>query len=354
MERLSWGRIAMVFAGAFLGAGYVSGQELFQFFGAFREMGYFGFLVAVLLMAFLGIVLVDYGRRTGITELDKAVVPNGPNWLRNLAGATQGIALFGIATVMFAGAGALLSQLFSLPEFVGCLLLTVLTFLVALFGLSGMIHTFSVLTPIVVLAAVGVSISAYVRFGPGVAFSLVPPEPDNPLLPNWFVAALTYAGCNLFSSVGIFLPLGIRVKTTKKAVLGVLVGAGLLAVIAYAILIAMSLYPYCTYTELPMVELAGAIFEPLSYAYGILLLFGMFGTGCASVIVLMEYLCAKLEPIQRHRTPFLLLICLLAFAGSLLGFGDLVGTVYPIFGYLSLLLFAPILFHYFRAGKTKE
>ena len=35
-------RLALTFAGCFLGAGYVSGQELWQYFGAFGARGLLG------------------------------------------------------------------------------------------------------------------------------------------------------------------------------------------------------------------------------------------------------------------------------------------------------------------------
>ena len=42
-------RLGFTFAGCYLGAGYVSGQELWQFFGAFGNWGYVGFVLAALL-----------------------------------------------------------------------------------------------------------------------------------------------------------------------------------------------------------------------------------------------------------------------------------------------------------------
>ena len=39
-------RLALTFAGCFLGAGYVSGQELWQYFGAFGARGLLGLVLA--------------------------------------------------------------------------------------------------------------------------------------------------------------------------------------------------------------------------------------------------------------------------------------------------------------------
>ena len=56
---------------------------------------------------------------------------------------------------------------------------------------------------------------------------------------------------------------------------------------------------------------------------------------------------------QAHRTPLLLVLTAAAFAGSLFGFGDLIGTVYPVYGYLgmaAMLLVAEHAVHARRAG----
>ena len=53
MEEKKWnaGSIGLTFAGSFLGAGYVSGQELWQFFGSFGGGGLLGVLAAMALLA---------------------------------------------------------------------------------------------------------------------------------------------------------------------------------------------------------------------------------------------------------------------------------------------------------------
>ena len=55
-------RLALTFAGCFLGAGYVSGQELWQYFGAFGGMGLPGLAAALALLGgvFLIAVITAY------------------------------------------------------------------------------------------------------------------------------------------------------------------------------------------------------------------------------------------------------------------------------------------------------
>ena len=56
MKEIKTWSLAFTYVGCFLGAGFISGQELWQFFGSFGNLGYVGFLLAVVLS-----VLVAYG-----------------------------------------------------------------------------------------------------------------------------------------------------------------------------------------------------------------------------------------------------------------------------------------------------
>ena len=50
MKKMNPIRLAVVFSGCLLGAGYVSGQEIWQFFGSYGLNGYWGLLAAVALV----------------------------------------------------------------------------------------------------------------------------------------------------------------------------------------------------------------------------------------------------------------------------------------------------------------
>ena len=51
MKKIGALNLGLAFAGCFLGAGYVSGQELWQFFGSFGGGGLLGVLAAMALLA---------------------------------------------------------------------------------------------------------------------------------------------------------------------------------------------------------------------------------------------------------------------------------------------------------------
>ena len=61
---------------------------------------------------------------------------------------------------------------------------------------------------------------------------------------------------------------------------------------------------------------------------------------------------AKLPAVGKNRVGFTAVCALLMFGGSLVGFGDLIGVVYPIFGYCSSVFIVLMAAHYFKLRRT--
>ncbi len=280
MEEKKWnaGSIGLTFAGSFLGAGYVSGQELWQFFGSFGGGGLLGVLAAMALLAVFGLALMYIISRTGIAEMDAVLVPwERLAWLRKLSSALQLILLFGVIAIMYAGGGALLEQLFSLPTWLGRTLMAVLVTLVALRGLRGAVGAFSLIVPVIVALTLLFGGMALARYGVSLpAFGAA--EGSNPLMRSAAFGAVTFAFYNFFGSVGILAPLGEAASSKRAARRGVLLGTALLLLIAYSVLLAVMAVPETADAELPMLALAYGLSRPLGYVYGVLLLLCMYGS----------------------------------------------------------------------------
>ena len=79
MKKINSLSLCLTFAGCFLGAGYVSGQELWQFFSSFGKSGYIGLVIAVILQVLFGILLIRLAMKTSIIEMDKIIIMK-ENW----------------------------------------------------------------------------------------------------------------------------------------------------------------------------------------------------------------------------------------------------------------------------------
>ncbi len=353
MKQIRTMTLAFTYVGCFLGAGFISGQELWQFFGSFGNWGYVGFALAAVLFTVIGILFIRLTQMTQCADMGKLLVPWDVAWLRTASGAVGALFLFFVVVSMSAGVGAMLSQLFELPAWLGSALLMASVFCVALLGVGGMVDAFSVMIPILVLATLGFAVASWCTFGTENIFALQYTN-TNPLMPNWLVATMTFVAYNILGGIGIMSPVGQYVREKKHIYAGIALAGGMLLLVAGSILTSLAAYPAAVAAALPMVALASELNGVLATIYGIMLLVAMFCNALASLVGLSSYLELRVPFVRAHHTSVLAVICVLGWCASLLGFAEIISVIYPIFGYISLVFLVFMVIHFFRARKQEN
>ena len=90
------------------------------------------------------------------------------------------------------------------------------------------------------------------------------------------------------------------------------------------------------------------------YLYALLVFAGMFGSALSNAVAFVNYCCSKLALLRARKAAFTVLTVLLAYLASLFGFGSLIGTIYPLFGYASAVFLAFTLVHAARLFGRKN
>lgn len=334
-------RLGFTFAGCYLGAGYVSGQELWQFFGRFGRQGIAGLLLAVVLSFFFGILLLRLVQRTGCDQTDALVVRRPIPLLRGAVGFLQLFFLLGILVIMAAGVGALAVQLLNIPAFWGSGVFCVAVAVLSLTGTAGMTKVFSAVVPMLVICSVAVSILTLCRQEAPVITAAV--RTEHPGL--WVLASCSFVSYNLFSSIGILAPVCIGVRSPRIAWRGIFLGCVMLFSIALGIFLAMHASPWAIASPLPMLSVAGALGSGWHGVYALLLFGAMLGTALSCAVALRHYCFGRFPRLAARPIFFVLLLASFSWGGSLFGFGRLIGTVYPICGALGSFALLGLLLH---------
>ena len=352
MKKITSISLSFIYAGCFLGAGFISGQELWQFFGSFGVWGYVGFGISVTLFVILGIMMLRLTQMTGYQELERIMVPwEKLHWLRRIAGVFTSVYLFGIVIVMAAGVGAMVQQLFDIPAWLGSAAYSIVLMIVALLGVSGMVSVFSMLIPVLVGATVVFGILAWCRFDPSLILHIRAGN-HNPLMSNWFVAALTFVAYNILGSIGIMMPLGERLGCDKRVVnFGILLAGAELIFVAASIITSVVCLPGSESAQLPMVAVATQVSRIAGSIYGALLVMAMFTNALGTLVGLYDHLEQRYVTFKKHKRLYIPVIVLASWLGSLFGFSDTVGVLFPIFGYISAIFIAAMVIHYFQVRK---
>ncbi len=329
---------AFLFAGSFLGAGFLSGRELWQFFGVFGKPGIAGFAVSLALFFSFSAALLLRAENSG--EEDPAVLFSGEDggWRRTSFRILEAIFLLGIFFVMTAGAAALLGSFFRLPKALGAGVFALVCTLCARKGAEAVAKALSFSVPLLLLAAFLV----FVRFlRAGDLFSLdlsALAEAPGPLA-NPFLSALLYASFNYFGAAAILLPFAKLPRRRRSLLSGAAAGSLMLLFCGLFVLLPLFACAPAAGSALPMLALCESLHPLLGSVFALLLLLGMFGAALTRVFALLK-LCERLHGGRRPKpaAPVLLLTAAAAAAGSF-GFERLVALLYPLFGVLGLFAF---------------
>ena len=335
MKKISILQLAVSYIGIFIGAGFVSGQELWQFFACFGPAGFLGFLLSAALFFLVDYALLQLAISTGSGDVAKLILPGDHPNLCRLIDLMQCLLLFGTVVIMIAGGAALLQEITDLPTAICGGLFVLILLPVSLFELRGLMATFSILVP--VLTVIAVIIGAATLFRQDFCFQPAVGSVST-LLPNWWVSGITYAAYNLFCTVGVLVPFASLIpdKTTVRRGLGL--GSVLFVIMTFAILASMMVSPEAGTAALPTALLARQLHPWLGTVYDLLMGLGMFAAARAGIVALIDQASFHWPLLRRHRKPAMLPVLALAYVLSLLGFSDLIGIIYPIFGYLSIPL----------------
>ena len=142
-------------------------------------------------------------------------------------------------------------------------------------------------------------------------------------------------------------------KNRKTVLSGVTLGGVMLLLIALGILISVANVSESETKELPMLFVAERISPVLGYIYAFLLFGGMMGTSVSSVVALTTFAVMKKPSVEKKKPLFVILVCFGGFVLSLVGFSELIGIIYPVFGYLGFGALVLILINYFRSYSCR-
>lgn len=328
----------MAFIGVVVGAGFASGQEAMQYFVAFGEWGLWGIALAAALMMVTGVSILQLG--SYFQAVEHTAVYNkiaSPVTAKILDWSTL-ITLFSIGFVMFAGGGSNINQQFpSIPVWVGGTVMLILVLLVGLMDVDRVTRVIGTITPFIIIFVV--LATGYTILTADVDFaSLNTWAIDNvdTSLPNWWLSALNYTGLNVMTAVSMSIVIGGNFLDNRAVGIGGLIG-GFLYLILLALLVFALFFEAKDVNgeDMPVLKLITGIHPVL----GILMTFVIYGMVFNTAIGMFYALGKRLTRNNPQRFyPVYAASCIIGFILSFIGFQSLVSNVYPILGYLGLLM----------------
>ncbi|WP_322995864.1 hypothetical protein [Castellaniella sp.] len=340
-------QLASAYMSVIIGGGFASGQEVLQFFTNFGLWGVAGTLVSGLLFAFLGMQVARMGTQLHAHSHKVVLDAIFGQRLGSIVDLALIFFLFGVGVAMLAGTGSLFREHFELPVLAGGLFMAVLVSLTLCLNVQRIVDLISSVTPLLLALVIVLVIYALVRSDTSVAtLNALAATQEDRAAPNWFLGGVLYASFNIavgFPLLAVLSGSSNNLHNTTRG--GILGGVGLGVLILLLNIGLFANLDQIQGAEMPTVLLAKTLNPWLGWLMMLSLCCMIYST---AVGMFFAFSARFADP----ETPKFRVISIVStFVGlglSFAGFTTLVGTVYPLLGYLGIALILGVVVYWWR------
>ena len=336
-------KVVFVVIGTIIGAGFASGQEIWLFFNQYGNWGAVGIILSCSISSLIIYQVFHMAEKLKVTSYDELLKKISTHKIFNQAISII-ISLFLLVSfyIMVAGMSALFHQEFGFPVWACSILMVIFCYLVLQKDMKGIMTVNSILIPALILFILYLGIQNLDFTTSYLEMKAI--EPPNAW--QWGISSILYASYNSIMLVPMLIELKpyITSKAKAKQVSGICaVILSLLGVSLFSLLLRGNERIYNL--ELPMIEIVkdfGAIY---SYLYIGVVITAIFTTAISAGYGFLKNQVsrkqfskgnvAKRE--KQYYRKVLLAICASAPFVANIGFSNLVGKLYPMFGILGLI-----------------
>ena len=334
-------RIAFTYVGAVIGAGFVSGQEILNFFVIHGSEGLVLTILTGVLFAILGNSIFLISEKLAVDSYYQLFFYCGGKKLGLVADLTLTLFLLSSFIIMLVGSKEVFSYLFDFKYNLGLTVTLLIVIITNLYGIEGILNLNSILIPILLLVIVGISV--------GIDFKITSLSFN--FEPSQLSAAFLYTGYNLILAITVLLPLAAKFNKTE-VILGISSGGFLLGLVAFLIAYILTKFKGDIIgEELPMLKAVNMFNPRFYYLYALTLWLAMLTTASCNLYALLD----RLKIVFKCSREKLLIILIVIIIPLLhFSFSSLVEVIYPKLGAISLLLFSSLVISSFISNCIEK
>ena len=339
-------RIALIYVGSLVGAGFASGREAWQFYGVFGREGILGALVSMLLFASLGYMTAYIAHKKNTGDISLLVSPIPSNAVNVFVGIMMCLFLLVAYVTLTAAGGALMQDKIGIPVWLGSLIICLACIITALGGFRSVSAKLGKITPVLVCFTLGLSIYL-IATNPGTIASLQPHETSK-VASHWLSSAVAYVGYNGTAAVPVIGQCAMHSESEKKTLTGASLGGIILGLCCLILFLATSTDPALSASSsFPMMDLCARLLPALGIVYAVMLLLAIF---MAQTTVFYGFTTKLRE--GKYRNAFIWGVGIAGYGLSLYGFSNMVANVLPVVGYVSLAFFGLEIVNFISVRKS--
>ncbi|NLJ51607.1 MAG: hypothetical protein GX342_05565 [Alcaligenaceae bacterium] len=348
--------IALAYMSVVIGGGFASGREVIEFFTGYGVWGIGGSVVAAFLFAFVGMQIAQISSKMQAKSHNQV--------LARLFGTTGGAVvdvilnffLYGVGVIMLAAAGATLNQQFGWEPMMGSIVMTVLVILTLCLNLKSIIYLISAVIPFLLFIIIAIMVYSVFTGNFDIANQNAHAAEYTVInllgwtVPSWAMSGVLYAAFN----IGVGFPMlavmgGLNKSERESGFGGVLGGLGLGFLIVFLNFALYLNIDKLHDIEIPTLLLAGKIHVGLTYLTAIALIAMIYST---AVGMFFAFAVRWAEPNTNKFRVIAVVSTVIGIWLSDYGFGNLVGSVYPLMGVLGVVIMLAITWYWLKTRKA--
>jgi uncharacterized membrane protein YkvI len=342
--------LAMAYVGVLVGAGLSSGQDMLQYFLSFGKIGLVGVVLLGVLNVVFGRIIVTLGSHYQSSNHQEVLEQIAHPVINRIIDITLIISCFVVGFVMVAGACANLQQQFGLPSWLGALFCSLLVIVIAFLDFDKITRVLGVFTPVIVVMILAVA--GYTFIGKSYdyeALDLVAGTMQ-PVMPNVWLAVINYFALCAMNGVSMAFVLGgsvVRIGDAEKC--GALGGTIIGVIVTCAAMTLFANLDKIKDAEIPMLMIVNHIHPAFAFVYAVVIFALIFNTAFS---LYYATACRFAGDDLGKKRKILIGITALGYVCSFGGFTTLVSYMYPLLGYMGILLLVVLTVAWFEEREN--
>lgn len=332
--------VAFAFVGVVVGAGFATGQEIFQFFTSNGKFSVFGVFITGFIITIGGVFVLNTGYRLRSHNHTEPIRFYLPRTIAAIFDIILTLFLLALAMIMTAGGVSTLHESFGIPYAISSLILVLIILATLFLKFDRLITVLGMVTPFLVII---VTIIAIYYFTTG-SFDFNSADQyannDNRTDKWWWFDAINYGSLQIAAAFSFLSVMGGRLKYEKSTIYGGILGGAIVTFLLLMLNLGMvTEFTNITDVALPSLLLANHISPIIGTFMAIIMILVIYNT----VVGLMYAFASRFtEPYQRNYYILIIIMAIVTFATTFIGFIELIGKVFPVMGIFGFILLIPI------------
>lgn len=322
-------KVIFVIIGAFIGAGFASGREIYTFFYVFGKKGILGLVISAVLFSIVvyrTLIIVKDNKINNYKELVNNRVKTKNEFLKNIINYVVNILMLVTFFVMIAGFGAYFKQELKINSWIGSSILAFLSYTIIRKDTKGLVKVNQILVPSIITLIIIIG-SIYIVKSP-TNINDIPMEKDS----NFLLNSILYCSYNCIMLIPVLITVKKYTKS-KQSISFISFATGsvifVLSIIMFYILNLSNIN--LENIEIPIISILSNKY--LKSIYGVIILSAITTTA----ISIGSGFVKNVSKNEKSYAHIVKIMCITSVAVSQIGFSNLINLLYPIFGYIGIV-----------------